>query len=97
MTDQGAEFAGRLAADAARLLASSLGEFVPQEAQVHLLAAQRELLLALAVILEHNQSRFSRSDSGDEPGDDEPTPRPRTRRGAKRRSAPRRPQRVELE
>ncbi|MHB8719381.1 MAG: hypothetical protein ACYDAC_10895 [Candidatus Dormibacteria bacterium] len=91
MSDASAEFAGRLAGEAARLLATSLSEFVPPEAQAHLLAAQRELLLALAVILEHNQARFR--GVGD---DDDASAAPR-RRGARRRSAPRRPQRVELE
>lgn len=99
MTEPGAEFAGRIVADATRLIASSLGDFIPAEAQGHLLAAQRELLLALAVILEHNQARFRGSDitdddAGGETGTDAS---PRRRRTARRRSGPRRPQRVELE
>lgn len=75
---------GRILAEIARLLASSLGEIVPPEAQAHLLTAQRELLLALAVIIEHNSSR--------RPGQ----PRGR-RRGSAADTAGRRPQRVELD
>lgn len=68
--------------DAARLLASSLGEFVPPEAQLHLLNAQRELLLAIEVIIEHNSGRTPR--------------RPRARKAASK-PASRRPKRVELD
>ncbi len=68
--------------DAARLLASSLGEFVPPEAQLHLLNAQRELLLTIAVIIEHNSGRTPR--------------RPRARKAAST-PASRRPKRVELD
>jgi hypothetical protein len=75
--------AGGLISEAARLLASSLNEFVPPEAQLHLINAQRELLLAIAVIIEHNSSR---------------TPRHPRRRGTKKATpASRRPKRVELD
>jgi hypothetical protein len=72
----------KVLSDAARLLASSLGELVPSEAQMHLLNAQRELLLAIAVIIEHNSGRTPR--------------RPRARGGAAK-PASRRPKRVELD
>ena len=81
MTDEG-HSPQRLLNDAARLLASSLGELVPPEAQLHLLNAQRELLLAIAVIIEHNSGRTPR--------------RPRTRKAATT-PASRRPKRVELD
>jgi hypothetical protein len=68
--------------EAARFLASSLGEIVPLEAQLHLLNAQRELLLAIAVIIEHNSGRTPR--------------RPRGKRAPAKRGS-RRPKRVELD
>ena len=80
MTDEG--HAPKLLSDAARLLANSLGELVPPEAQLHLLNAQRELLLAIAVIIEHNSGRSPR--------------RPRGRKSAST-PASRRPKRVELD
>jgi hypothetical protein len=79
MSDAGVN---KVLSDAARLLASSLGELVPPEAQLHLLNAQRELLLAIAVIIEHNSGR---------------TPRRPRARAAKRKPAARRPKRVELD
>ncbi len=72
----------KVLSDAARLLANSLGELVPPEAQLHLLNAQRELLLAIAVIIEHNSGRTPR--------------RPRARKAATT-PASRRPKRVELD
>jgi hypothetical protein len=72
----------KVLSDAARLLATSLGELVPPEAQLHLLNAQRELLLAIAAIIEHNSSR---------------TPRRPRARTAKGKPASRRPKRVELD
>ncbi len=51
---------GRLMAEATRLLAGSLNELVPQEAQLHLLKAQRELLLAIGAVLDHNSTRTVR-------------------------------------
>ncbi len=81
MTDEGYS-APKLLSDAARILANSLGEIVPAEAQLHLLNAQRELLLAIAVIIEHNSGR---------------TPRhPRARKTGST-PASRRPKRVELD
>jgi len=43
--------------DAIRAIGGALSDVVPPEAQSHLIAAQRELLLAFAVIIEHNTSR----------------------------------------
>lgn len=45
---------GRLAADAASLLGSTVNELLPPEAQVHLWNAQKELLLALTITLDHH-------------------------------------------
>jgi hypothetical protein len=75
--------APKLLSDAARLLANSLGELVPPEAQLHLLNAQRELLLAIAVIIEHNSGRTPR--------------RPRARSKSTSTPTTRRPKRVELD
>ena len=75
-------FSTKLLTDAARLLAGSLSEVVPSEAQQHLLNAQRELLLAIAVTIEHNASR---------------TPRNPRAKGRARKPATRRPKRVELD
>jgi hypothetical protein len=60
-------------------------EIVPPEAQTHLLNAQRELLLAAAIIVEHNATR-------------RPTrPRGARSRSAKRATRSKRPSRVELD
>ena len=72
----------KVLSDAVRLLAEYIGEVVPPEAQLHLLNAQRELLLALAVIIEHNSGRTPR--------------RPRARKAATK-PASRRPKRVQLD
>jgi hypothetical protein len=74
---------GKLVADVMQLLANAVEEFVPPDAQMHLLNAQRELLLALAVIIEHNSTRTPRQ------------PRGRRRRAAA--TTTRRPKRVELD
>ncbi len=74
--------ATKVCSDAARLLASSFSEIVPPEAQLHLLNAQRELLLAIAVIVEHNSGRSPQRPRG---------------RGAPAKRASRRPKRVELD
>ena len=44
----------RLVDEASRLLGTSFSDLVPPEAQRHLLIAQRELLLALAAMIEHH-------------------------------------------
>ena len=45
--------------DAARILSHAVSEVVPPQAQKHLFNAQRELLLAVAITIEHNASRMS--------------------------------------
>ncbi len=45
---------GRIAAEAAQLAGATFNELVPPEAQIHLINAQRELVLALTVTLEHH-------------------------------------------
>ena len=75
----------RLAQSAGQLLGIGLSEIVPPEAQKHLFNAQRELLLAAMVTIEHNTSRGTRAPA---------------KRGGKRRSAPKRtrqPSRVEID
>lgn len=89
MTEAGRASPGRLVEEASRLLGDSLNDLVPHEAQVHLLNAQRELLLALVVTIEHHAAR------GRTP---EPGTAPRKRgRGAGTRAKTRKPARVELE
>jgi hypothetical protein len=50
-------FAPNVLDDALRMIGGAVSDLVPPDAQVHLLNAQRELLLALAIILEHNRAR----------------------------------------
>jgi hypothetical protein len=78
----------RLVDEASRILGTSFSDIVPPEAQRHLLIAQRELLLALAAMIEHHTQRPEESA--------EPTAggRKRSRSGTTRS---RRPSRVELE
>ena len=77
----------RLVDEASRILGTSFGDLVPPEAQRHLLIAQRELLLALAAMIEHHTQQPATTAS--------PAPgRKRTRSGTERS---RRPSRVELE
>ena len=76
---------GRLAQTAGQLLGLGFSDIVPPEAQKHLFNAQRELLLAAMVTIEHNTSRGTRAPAS---------------RGRKRRSAPKRtrqPSRVEID
>ena len=81
MTDGAFLLPARIVEEASHLLS----EIVPPEAQTHLLNAQRELLLAVAITIEHNAGRRPN--------------RPRTtpRRQTKAKSASKRPSRVELE
>lgn len=74
----------RLAQSATQLLGTGLNELIPPDAQRHLLNAQRELLLAALLTIEHNASRGNRA---------------APQAGRKRRSTrrPRRPSHVELE
>ena len=74
----------RLAEEAGHVLGVTLSDVVPPEAQVHLLNAQRELLLALIVTVEHNTSKVR----------GQPAKRGRARGAA---STARKPKRVELE
>jgi hypothetical protein len=73
---------GRWFGEAGQLLTASLSDVVPPEAQRHLITAQRELMLAVVLTIEHNAARASGK------------PRPAAKRGARRK---RRPSRVELE
>ena len=77
----------RLVDEASRILGTSFGDLVPPEAQRHLLIAQRELLLALAAMIEHHTRQPAPAEAG-APG------RKRSRSGTERS---RRPSRVELE
>lgn len=52
----------RVLGDAGHLLGSALNDVVPPEAQLHLLNAQRELVIALTLTLEHHVHR-QREDS----------------------------------
>ena len=76
----------RLAQSATQLLGTGFSEIVPPEAQKHLLNAQRELLLAAMVTIEHNTSRGTRA----------PAPRGRTRKAAAAKRT-RQPSRVEID
>jgi len=77
----------RLVDEASRLLGTSFSDIVPPVAQRHLLIAQRELLLALAAVIDyHTQEQ--------EPTESPSRGRRRSRSGTERS---RRPSRVELE
>jgi len=78
----------RLVDEASRILGTSFGDLVPPEAQRHLLIAQRELLLALAALIEHHTQHQQ------EPTEPPTRGRRRSRSGTERS---RRPSRVELE
>jgi hypothetical protein len=82
----------KLVDDATRLVGSSLGELIPPAAQRHLLNAQRELLLAVAALIDHHMQ------SSDEP--EEAADGAKGRSGKRTRAGTgrsRRPARVELE
>lgn len=79
--------ATRLVDEASRLLGTSFSDIVPPEAQRHLLIAQRELLLALAAVIDHHTQEH-------EPTESPSRGRRRSRSGTERS---RRPSRVELE
>jgi hypothetical protein len=82
----------KLVDDATRILGSSIGDLIPPAAQRHLFNAQRELLLAVAALIEHHTQS---------PEDTEPPTGSASGRGAKKTRAgtgrSRRPSRVELE
>jgi hypothetical protein len=87
MTDAVWAQAKGLVDEASKMLGTSFSDIVPPEAQRHLLIAQRELLLALAAMIEHHtqEPASTKSSSGG---------RRRPRSGTERS---RRPSRVELE
>jgi len=60
MTDACRVCPARLAEEAGHVLGMTLSDVVPPDAQAHLLNAQRELLLALIITVEHNASRVRR-------------------------------------
>lgn len=76
----------RLAQSATQLLGVGFNDIVPPEAQRHLLNAQRELLLAAMVTIEHNTSRGTRT----------PAPRGRKRKAAAPKRT-RQPSRVDID
>jgi len=80
VTDAAFLLPGRIIEEASHLFT----EIIPPEAQTHLLNAQRELLLAVAITIEHNASRRVTSPRAT------PERRPRAR-------ARKRPSRVELD
>ena len=86
MTEPSRAGPARLLEETSRLVGASLNEIVPPQAQTHLLNAQRELLLALAVTIEHNTSRAARSPRG-----------ARRTSGAGAKKSTNRPKRVELD
>jgi hypothetical protein len=77
----------RLVDEASRMLGTSFGELVPPEAQRHLLIAQRELLLALAAMIDHHTRQPASTES----------PARGRKRSAGGTGRSRRPSRVELE
>ena len=81
MTDNAFLLPGRILEEAGHVFS----EIVPPEAQTHLLNAQRELLLAVALTIEHNSTRR--------------VTKPRTTRAKQQRSKPaaKRPSRVKLD
>ncbi|MEA2637552.1 MAG: hypothetical protein QOE18_609 [Chloroflexota bacterium] len=92
MTDACRVCPARFVDEATRVLGTSLGDLVPPEAQRHLLNAQRELLLAVAAMIEHHTQTASAA---------EPSPAGTRGRGGKRTRGDtgrsRRPAPVELE
>jgi hypothetical protein len=87
MTDAVWAQAKGLVDEASKMLGTSFSDIVPPEAQRHLLIAQRELLLALAAMIEHHTQEPASNKSS-------PGGRRRPRSGTERS---RRPSRVELE
>jgi hypothetical protein len=52
----------RLLGEAGQLLGSTVDELLPPDAQIHLLNAQRELLLAVKVTVEHHMRHREAAD-----------------------------------
>ena len=92
MSDAYRARATRFVDDASRILGTSLGDLIPPDAQRHLLNAQRELLLAVAAMIEHHTQT---------PPASEPATKGARGRGTKRKrgetARSRRPSPVELE
>jgi hypothetical protein len=92
MSDAYRACAARFVDDASRILGTSLGDLVPPDAQRHLLNAQRELLLAVAAMIEHHTQTAAPA---------EPSAKGASSRGGKRTRGDtvrsRRPAPVELE
>jgi hypothetical protein len=90
MSDAYRARATRFVDDASRILGTSLGDLIPPDAQRHLLNAQRELLLAVAAMIEHHTQTPPASEPATKGG-----------RGTKRKrgetARSRRPSPVELE
>ncbi|MFN2582063.1 MAG: hypothetical protein ABR498_04905 [Candidatus Dormibacteria bacterium] len=86
----------RLAQNAGSLLGLNLGDIVPPEAQRHLLNAQRELLLAVVLTIDHNTNRGNRQ-TATRAGGRRTGARSQSPAKSKAKSQPRRPSRVELE
>lgn len=61
MTDDAEALPLRLVEEMAHLISTSISEIVPPEAQLHFLNAQRELLIAVYLTIEHNSQRSFRS------------------------------------
>ena len=53
----------RLLGDAGQLMGSTVNELLPPDAQIHLLNAQRELLLAVKVTVEHHRRHREAADA----------------------------------
>jgi hypothetical protein len=56
----------RLLGDAGQLMGSTVNELLPPDAQIHLLNAQRELLLAVKLTVEHHRRQRAASDGATE-------------------------------
>jgi hypothetical protein len=55
----------RLLGDAGHLMGSTVNELLPPDAQIHLLNAQRELLVAVKLTVEHHRrNREAAADGG---------------------------------
>ncbi|MFN2451494.1 MAG: hypothetical protein ABR541_03995 [Candidatus Dormibacteria bacterium] len=87
-----------LVEDALRSVLGAVKDVVPMDAQLHLLAAQRELILAVAALIEHHVEGAA---EGEEPAPSTPGDRPSRGRnptaGRSRSARSRRPTRVSLD
>jgi hypothetical protein len=53
----------RLLGDAGHLMGSTVNELLPPDAQIHLLNAQRELLIAVKLTIEHHRRHREAADA----------------------------------